>query len=1045
MTLLRGSPLKTVCAIVLSATAVAGLRTGLSGEDLSGAYFQTPRGVDSHESAPGITGSVDLAPGFPAPGAPAPGFELPDLDSSDSVVIRGDIGQEWVEQGERIMLLRGRCRIQQGETTMRSRQMVVWQRKSAERRDLPWRIDVYLEDDVEIDRPGRSDIANRRLVTLQAREPATFELGQPAVSEDGANDPVFLRAARLRSGADRSALRPTDLPVPGDGTVGPELRVVPLQRQRSQFRRIQFFPRSAVPLNVVSFEAPHTTPPEQVYIITGGLVVLVEGLEGYDTVDLAADRAVVWTRPENEGEFRSERVQSSDTPFQVYLEGNIVIRQGQNVLRASHAFYDTKSEQALLYNAELKAFVPDLNDTIRVHAERLRQISRDSYHGQRAWASTSKSGRPGYTMESSDIFLEYRWTEPWSRWGAAPRDPFGGAALPESVPWVTGMNNTFRIEDVPLMYFPYFSAPADDPGIPLSRARVGNDSIFGFQVETGWDLFKVLGREQPTGVDSNLLLDYRSERGPGVGIDGKWARLDPFGIPGLGEGEGLAYYQHDTGLDLLGRGRGNLTFPSADRYRVTGGHRQAFPDGLLGIAEIGVFSDLNFYEQYWEREYDTRKDPETLLYFTKSYDNLAWSFLGRPELNDFWNTTQWLRGDGYVLSQPLFDGLLTWSTHTYAGYAGLHPADRPFDPAETFTPLPYVADVDGGVLMTRHMLDAPFHVGPLHFVPYVMGETAYWDQGMAGDSIDRHLFSAGVRSSFMLWRPYPWVRSRVFGLNGLAHKMWFESGYAFTESSRGLDEIAQYNPFDDVSQLHMRERIPTTSFDGTLPDFFDPRSYAVRTGAGRDLAAPYHELVDDQQVLNLAWRHRLQTKAGPPERLRIKDWMILDLEASYFPDAERDNFGDDWGLVGGRYRWNVGDRTSLIAGSRYDFFDGGQELWNLGVLSQRSTRGSLYLGLRQVKGDTLDSQMAIGSYSYQMSPKWVSTFATSYDLATNRNMAQSMTVSRIGADFLFHLGMSYNANKDNFGVSVMLMPRIGPFANATTNLSSLANSLGANR
>lgn len=1041
MTLLGVSPLQTACAIVLSAAAVAGLRTGLLGEDLPDAYLPPPGRVANQEPVGEIGGPTDLAPAFPAPG-----FDLPDLDSSDPVVIRGDVGQEWVEQGERVTLLRGRCRVRQGETTIRSRQMVVWQRKSAERRDLPWRIDLYLEDDVEIDRPGRSDVANRRLVTLQAHDPATFELGQPAVSQDGGNDPVFRRAAQLRSGADRSELRPTDLPVPGDGAVGPELRVVPLQPQRAQFRRIQFFPRSAIPFNVVSFKAPNTTPPEQVWIITGGVVVLVEGLEEYDTIDLAADRAVVWTRPEDEGEFRNERVQSSDTPFQVYLEGNIVIRQGPNVLRASHAYYDTQSEQALLYNAELKTFVPDLNDTIRVHAERLRQISRDSYHGQRAWASSSKSGRPGYTLESSDIFLEYRWTQPWARLGPAPVDPVTGAELPEPVPWVTGLNNTYRIEGVPLMYFPYFSAPAEDPGIPLSRARVGNDSIFGFQVETAWDLFKVLGREQPSGADANLLLDYRSQRGPGLGVDWKYSRTGLFGLPGLAQGDGLAYYTDDDDVDLLGRGRGKLTFPSNDRYRVTGRHRQLFPSGLLGIAEIGLFSDLNFFEQFWEREYDTSKDPETLLYFTKSEENLAWSVLGSTRLNDdFWNTTQWLRGDGYVLSQPLFDGLLTYSTHTSAGFGDLDPAERPFDPSDTFTPLPFVADAEGGVLMTRHMLDAPFHIGPLHFVPYVMGESAYWNQGLEDDSIDRHLFSAGVRASFMMWRPYPWVQSRIFGLNGMAHKMWFESGYAFTETSRDLDEIAQFNPFDDISQLRMRERIPTTSFDGTLPAFFDPRSLAVRTGAGRDLTAPYHELVDDQQVVNLAWRHRLQTKAGPPERLRIKDWMILDLEASYFPDAGRDNFGEDFGLVGGRYRWNVGDRTSLVAGSRYDFFDGGQELWNLGVISQRSARGSLYLGLRQVKGDTLDSQIAIASYSYQMSPKWVSTFATSFDLAMNQNQAQSVTISRIGADFLFHLGLTYNENKDNFGVSVMLVPRIGPFANATTNLSSLVSSLGANR
>lgn len=1051
--LLRGSPLKTACALVLLAAAVGGLRTRLLGEDgpsgVRPPAFAAPGGAEPDRSdfaLPDVPPPAPVSPRLAAPGFPAPGeFDVPGLDASEIVLISADFAQQWERGGERIAILHGRCRAQQGETTMRSRQMVVWQRRVDERSDVPWQIEVYLEDEVKIDRPGQSDIDTRRIVQLRSREPARFQLPQPAVAMDGAHDPVFLRAEQLRSGTDRSALRPTEMAVPGDGLPGPELRVMPLAPQRSQFRRIQIFPRSAVPYNVESFRTPNTVPPEQVWVITGGVVVLVEGLERYDTVDLAADRAVIWTRPEGDGDFRSDSVQSSDTPFQVYLEGNIVIRQGQNILRASHAYYDTQSDQALLYNAELKAFMPEFNDSIRVQAERLRQLSRESFHAQRAWASTSKSGRPGYRIESTDIFLDYRWTDPWMRWGAAPIDPVTGEPMPESIPWVTGLNNTIRVEDFPLMYYPYVSAPADDPGIPLSRARIANDSIFGVQIETAWDLFKLFGREQPPGIEWDLLLDYRSERGMAVGTEGKYIRLDPLGVPGLGRGEGMAYHIHDTGLDRLGSGRNDILFPHDDRYRFTWRHRQEFPTGMLGLAEFALFSDLNFYEQYFEREYDMEKDPETLLYLTKSYDNLAWSFLGRPEFNEFWNTTQWVRGDGYILSQPLFDGLLTYSTHTYAGYADLHPSDGPFDPREAFTPLPYVPDVSGGVLMTRHMVDLPFHIGPVNIVPYVMGEAAFWEEGMAGNSIDRYFGTAGVRSSFMVWRPYPWVHSRIFGLNGLAHKMWFEAGYAVTDSSRGLNEIPQYNPFDDIAQLHMRERIPTTTFNGALPDIFDPRFYAIRTGAGRDLTSPYHELVEDQQVLNFAWRQRLQTKVGPPDRLRIKDWMILDLEASLFPNEARDNFGEDWGLVGGRYRWNVGDRTSLVASSRFDFFDGGQELWSLGVLSQRSTRGSIYLGLRQVRGDTLDSRIASASYSYKMSPKWISTFGTSYDLATERNISQSMTVTRLGADFLFHLGLSYNANKDNFGVAVMLTPRFGPFANAAGNFSNLANSLSRQR
>jgi hypothetical protein len=181
----------------------------------------------------------------------------------------------------------------------------------------------------------------------------------------------------------------------------------------------------------------------------------------------------------------------------------------------------------------------------------------------------------------------------------------------------------------------------------------------------------------------------------------------------------------------------------------------------------------------------------------------------------------------------------------------------------------------------------------------------------------------------------------------------------------------------------------------------------------------------------MGWRHRLQTKVGPVDAPRIRDWMTLDLEASYFPNAARDNFGQDFGLLSGRYMWNVGDRTTLFANAFYDTFADAQQLWSVGMLSQRTTRGSVYLGVRQVKGAGLDSQILTASYSYAMSPKWVSTIGTAYDLAENRNRGQSLTLTRVGADFLLHIGANFDQSKNNAGIGISLEPKFFPFSGAS--------------
>ena len=458
---------------------------------------------------------------------------------------------------------------------------------------------------------------------------------------------------------------------------------------------------------------------------------------------------------------------------------------------------------------------------------------------------------------------------------------------------------------------------------------------------------------------------------------------------------------------------------------------------------MGYLSDRNFLNQYFEEEWDNGKDVESLLYFKQQYDNWAWTAIGRPQLNNFSTTTEWLpKGDLYGLAEPLLNGWLTWSSHSSAGYAQLRQGDPPDDPTEVFTPIPYVANVDGGVFMTRHELDAPFSLGPLHVVPYVMGEGAFWNSDFAGDDLSRVFGTAGIRSSLLFWRVFPYVRSRVFNLNGMAHKVTLEAEYAYTDSSRSLSEIPQYNEIDDNAQERFRTRFPILTFGGMVPPTFNPRFYAVRTGAGSTVTAPYHELIDDQQVFRLAMRQRLQTKVGPPERLRIKDWMTLDLEASVFPNPGRDNFGEDVGLLAGRYRWFVGDRTSLLADAYYDLFDDAQQLWNIGIVSQRSARGSIYLGIHQVKGATLDSQILSTSYTYQMSPKWVSTAGTAYDLGEGRNQGQSLTITRIGGDFLWHLGVNYDNSKNNAGIAFMIEPRFGRLNLSPTNLGSLMNPAG---
>jgi len=955
------------------------------------------------------------------------------------VRITADFSREWTDGPLVVSLLRGNCRIRHGNTRLSAESMVIWRKSESTVLEQSDRLLVYLERDARIEQPGSTlrdsflfwDVRTTEGVVLNARNRM-----RDAPAEE---DPLYRRAERRRRNSVESGgmLQPTQLTVPqSSDEFLPQLLSLQNQRDEPGVRRVRIFPRSAVSFSVQSFESKETTPPEQVWVLTGGMNMIIDGVEQFGVVDLSADRMVVWTQTTQDGDFQTETVQSQQTPFEVYMEGNIVIRQGRNVIRAERATYDARENRGLILDAELRAFVPALEDRVRIRAGRMRQLSRNSFHAQNAWTTTSKFGFPGYRLQATDVLLENRRMEPL--FGATRLDPATGEPVSNELRWMTSLNNVFFIENVPLFYLPYLSAPAEDPNIPLKRLSVGHDRIFGGQLRTAWDMFGLLGREQPDGIEWLLLADGLTDRGPALGTSVDYEGRNLFGIPGAYDGEGLAYGILDDGNDNLGLRRRNLDPGRNERYRLQLRHRQEMPYGITVLGELGILSDRNFLEQFYEKEFDQGKDVESLLYVKQQFDNLAWTALARPQINEFETTTQWLpKANLHLLSEPFFGGRLTWSQQTSAGFGKLSVSEAPADPTDLFSPLPFVDNAEGAVLMSRHEVDAPFSLGPVRVVPYLLGEAAFWEEGFTSDDIDRFVGSAGVRSSLTFWRVFPNVYSELLNLNGLAHKALVEAEYAFTDSSRNLDEIPQFNEFDDNAQERFRERFLFNTFRGTLPAELEPRQFAVRTGAGRPVSVPFNELVDDQQVVRLAWRHQLQTKVGPPERLRIKDWMTLDLEASIFPRPERDNFGEDLGLLNAFYRWNVSDQTSLLASLQYDLFDNAQQIWNVGFITARSRRGSLFLGIRQVKGNRLDSQIFTASLSYKMSPKWVTTLGTAFDVSEGRNAGQSVTLTRIGADFLVHVGGNFDASKNNAGITVSVEPRLGALKTGLTRLGSL--------
>ncbi|QDT54307.1 LPS-assembly protein LptD [Caulifigura coniformis] len=1000
--------------------------------------------------------SADESSRIAGPPSTLPIASDPTVLPSDPISISSRYGQQWVDpDGTKIVLLRGNCVIEQGQRRYEADQLVLFGSMASQPGD-PTQVFAYLDGalggGVHIQTPGhREQIARDHieLVTTGKFEifvppdamveiPGSNQRAIPTLS--GSNERVVVRAIERRN----STLRRTALSIRTASQQLPALPSpgfpTPVSTPR---RRLTINPRYIAQEPSVSTSVNQAvTPAEYVITVTNGVNIVVDnvpvqvgGQLMLTQIDLTADRAIIWTdAPASSNQFAFDL--NENTPCQVYLEGNIVARIGSNEARASQAFYDINNRRGQLVNAEVRTYLPQIDGMLRLRADSIRQLSESNFHARNAFVTTSAFGRPGYRVEGADIFVEERF-DPSGR-----IDP--GTGMPSTAsPQITALNTRFYVEELPIFGLPYVSAPAENLQVPFERLNFGYSSIFGATVHSVFNVETLFGFDLPEGVDMGVQFDYMTKRGPGLGLNTDYD-VDGhlLGLPAHHEGTSKLYYLHDMGEDNLGRDRRDLAAPN-NRGRAMWRNRTDLSVDTWINAEVDYISDRNFREQFDETGWDRDKDSETLVNLSHQFGNGQFNALVKGRINDFSDQTDWLpKFDLFNLGEPLFGDALTWSSHSSVGYGRIQTAEAPSDPQDVFTPLPYLQDASGLVGMTRHELNAPFMLGAMNVSPYVMGEAAAWGEDYNGDSLARLYGSAGIRGSLQFFKALPDYRDPIFGLNGLAHKSQIDFDYYYAQSTKDLDEIPQYNEFDEDAQDRFRERYIPLEFGGVLPPEFDPRFYALRSGAGRGVADPYFELVDDQHVLRLGWRNRLQTKVGPPDRPRIKDWMIFDLEGTIFPNADRDNFGETLGLINGRYIWNVGERTSLLASGVFDVFDGGQRIWNAGVLTQRGARGSLYVGFRQVDVGPIESQLITGSYSYRMSQKWVSTLGAAYDIAEGRDRGESLTITRIGESFLLHLGFGFDVSRNNVGIGVSLEPRLGPFDATSTQLSSL---LGINR
>lgn len=884
---------------------------------------------------------------------------------------------------------------------------------------------------------------------LRAQSPTPVQ-GLPIPARPAAGNPLATDGlmAPPPSVPPRTAyqLPPTAPAQPGAGPLNltlPEGAQIPIPS--SQVQNFRFSSRYGKPFNFSSEMLPDKVTRRWIFV--GGLIVNVGYGRGGEEIEFATDEAVIWEVNADSGNLLNgiQSTPENKKRIELYLTGNVVIRS-QNIdpklgpvtqtLRAEQIYYDVSRNRAVALKADLEFGSTRVPDGVHLQGAEIDRLGLSDWEvlGGSAFSSKMPSD-PGLRIDADRVSLSERRAIRKNVFGIPYRDLRTGEYVEGSERTITARNSVTRLGGVPVFYLPYLRTDANDPLGPFVGLSFGQSRMFGTQVYTTWDMYKLLALRPPEGHTWRLNLDYMSARGPAAGSDYSY-NLPARDSTGLspGGGEIVLYGINDKATeDILGGNRGQVqdTYPPGFRGRAQWRHVQdlnALVDGLYFQGQAAFVSDQNFLEQFYKTEWDLGPNQETFGYLTWNRRNFEATALAMPRLARPWIAqTEWFpRLDGYLVGQSLFD-LFNYSASANAAYAQARPSQ--------LNPGPVLATdqrIDTARLDLNQELSLPFDLGPLKVAPYGTLDLSYYSNDLTGDQRGRVIGGGGLRSSVPFSRLYEGAASELFNVRGLYHKVMLGSNYYYAQSDTPYWQLPLLDRLNDdaVDQGYRNikpfEPMYLPGANGTLlasSPLYDPQLYMIRRLADNRI-----DTRDSVNVMQMDLRQRFQTKRGYPGLEHTVDFFTLDLSASYFPQMYRDNFGKPFAFLEYNALWNAGDRTAVQSSGWFDPYNNGTRYWTAGVFLDRPDRTNLYFGYRQT--DPLNSKAVTGTVGYQMSRRYFVNAGVSYDFGIQQALTNSFTLTRTGSDMTLTVGVTYNALVNNFGVQFMIVPNIVAFTSA---------------
>jgi len=892
--------------------------------------------------------------------------------------------------------------------------------------------------------PGSSASGDRLLITAVIDGPLALTTDAPPVPNPPATDPFLIeshaRLARyldaLQNPGQQQPIPPPTKAPPSSGPVyqpgftrpfepgsplGPDgPRTIPTTGPKNATdpaggllgdQRL-FSPQGLVAI-AAGDPSVQQTPEENIIVITGGVAIQYSEPLRERSLQLTAQRAVIFLDP---GELQDTARLFAQKIRGIYLEGDVVASDGRFTLRAPQVFYDVKANTATMVDAVFWTYDERRGLPLYVRAQAIRQTARNRIEAKNVQIAASAFFDPQLALAAKSITITREQRD----------EALGGGQRV----MVSGTDMVPKLAGLPFFYIPSYTG--DIERFPLRDIRFSGSNSAGVGVQTRWDLFGLTGLAAPQAVDLDLLLDYSAKRRAGLGLDSAWTTLDQ-------KGSFFTYFApSDGGTDILQPGV-RIDQNNTSRGMTLLEHRLDLDPAWRLTLEGNYISDETFVAAYDPELARTRREFASSINLANLSDNAAFNLQVRGTFNDFQSNEFALQSQGYTVKKTpeiryqrvaddlLSDnpGLLTW-THEYsvaqlqyqfnkstASQIGFNTAalsQRAFglNPNQTFAQrLTAEGLTDDSVVRadTRQQLSMNLQEGPVKITPFVVARATYYDDKFAtladenNDERTRLWGSTGLKLDTSMQRVYSDAQSDFLDVNGLRHIINPSVTAWSAGSNRNSKSLPVYDPdVDDLSvgnsialQLDQtlqtkrgRARTQTTNPDapastGHIADFLKLNATAVFTSADKDTKAPIGRYYDAR-----------------PELSNLRDFASIDA-AMLLTDA-----------------------LTLTATNIYDLDSRQNTTTTAGVQVAHSRDFSTYAELRYL--NPLDSTVVALGLDGRITPTYLLRLETSFDTDQSELQDINTRIDREFPEATFSVKIGYNQITDEYSASVLITP-----------------------